>query len=108
MTAPDLADCLFDLLSVGHVEHQRRYTLVGDVERSASSCVHPLCSAPEGFLDECTADAAIGTGNQDCILCDVHDDLLLGLTLAGPILPLYWVKPAGVPKLIGPRQIFSF
>jgi hypothetical protein len=32
----------------------------------------------------------------------------LGLTLAGPILPLYWVKPAGSPKLIGARQIFSF
>jgi len=30
----------------------------------------------------------------------------LGLTLAGPILPLYWVKPAGVPKLIGARRTF--
>jgi len=30
----------------------------------------------------------------------------LGLTLAGPILRLYWVKPAGVPKLIGARRIF--
>jgi hypothetical protein len=39
-------------------------------------------------------------------LCDVHDDLLLGLTLAGPILPLYWVKPAGVAKLIGAWQFF--
>jgi hypothetical protein len=32
----------------------------------------------------------------------------LGLTLAGPILPLYWVKPAGVAKLIGAGQIFLF
>lgn len=32
----------------------------------------------------------------------------LGLTLAGPILSLYWVKPAGAPKLIGAWQIFSF
>jgi hypothetical protein len=39
-------------------------------------------------------------------LCDVHDDLLLGLTLACPILPLYCVKPPGVPKLIGAWQIF--
>jgi hypothetical protein len=31
-----------------------------------------------------------------------------GLTLASPILPLYWVKPAGAPKLIGAWQIFSF
>jgi hypothetical protein len=30
----------------------------------------------------------------------------LGLTLAGPILPLYWVKPAGVAKLIGAWQFF--
>jgi hypothetical protein len=29
----------------------------------------------------------------------------LGLTLAGPILPLYWVKPPGVSKLIGTWQI---
>ena len=106
--AAHLADCLLDLLCVGHVEHQRRYAFVGDVERSASSCVHPLCSALQGFLDECTADAAIGAGNQDCFLCDVHDDLLLGLTFAGPILPLYWVKPAGVPKLIGDEADFFF
>jgi len=66
----------------------------------------PLGSAPEGFLDECTADSAIGAGNQDCFLCDVHDDLPLGLTLAGPILPLYWVKPAWAPKLIGAWKIF--
>jgi hypothetical protein len=26
--------------------------------------------------------------------------------LAGPILPLYWIKPAGVAKLIGAGQIF--
>jgi hypothetical protein len=31
-----------------------------------------------------------------------------GLPLACPFLPLYWVKPAGVPKLIGAWQIFSF
>jgi hypothetical protein len=30
---------------------------------------------------------------------------LLGLTLASPFLPLYWVKPARVPKLIGAWQI---
>jgi hypothetical protein len=29
-----------------------------------------------------------------------------GLTLAGPILRLYWVKPAGAPKLIGASQFF--
>jgi hypothetical protein len=46
--------------------------------------------------------------NQDCFLCDVHDDLLLRLTLAGLILPLYRIKPAGVPKLIGVGETFSF
>jgi len=29
------------------------------------------------------ANAAIGAGNQDCLLCDVHFDLLVGPTLAG-------------------------
>jgi hypothetical protein len=77
------------------------HAFVDNVERSARSCIHSLCSAPQRFLDECAADAAIGAGNQDCFLCDVHDDLLLGPTLAGPILPLYWVKPTGAPKLIG-------
>jgi hypothetical protein len=42
----------FDLLSIGHVEHQRRHALIGDVDGSASSCVHPLGAAPEGFLGE--------------------------------------------------------
>jgi hypothetical protein len=32
----------------------------------------------------------------------------LRLTLGCPFLPLYLVKPAGAPKLIGAWQIFSF
>jgi len=31
-----------------------------------------------------------------------------GPPLACPFFALYWVKPAGAPKLIGVRQIFSF
>jgi hypothetical protein len=31
-----------------------------------------------------------------------------GLLLACPFLPLYWIKPAGVPKLLGAWQILSF
>src|ERR1017187_725675 len=38
--------------------------------------MNPLCPTPQGFLDKRTADAAIGAGDQDCFLCDVHCDLL--------------------------------
>src|ERR1700689_5449842 len=85
----DLVGRHLDLLNAGHIERQWGYPFIGDRECAACSRIDPLRSAPKRLIDERPADSPVGAGDQDCLLCNVHTVLLLGLPLACPILPLY-------------------
>src|SRR5271165_3958871 len=43
----------------------------------ARAGIHPLRASPQGFGDQRLPDAAIGPGHQDCLVCDVHNTLLI-------------------------------
>ena len=70
--AADLAGRPLDLHHVGHVQRQGRHAIVGDLERSARSRVDPLRTPVERLTDKGTADAAVGAGDQDCLVRHIH------------------------------------
>jgi hypothetical protein len=65
-----------DLCGVGHVKHQRRHALVGVLERAARRRVNLLRAASKRFIDNRAADAAVGAGDQNTLVRDVHSVLL--------------------------------
>src|SRR5216684_161503 len=71
--AADFGDCPLDLQNVGYVQCQRRYSFIGNLQRATSTCINPLRSSSKCLMDECAADAAVGTGNQDRLIRDVHN-----------------------------------
>jgi hypothetical protein len=44
----------------------------------ARTGIHPLRTSPQGFLDHCTPDTAIGPGHENCLVCDFHYPSLCG------------------------------
>jgi len=65
-------DGSLNLLPVGDVQWQRRNARIGVGQGLPRTGIHPLRASPQSFLDERPADAAIGTGNQNCFVCDFH------------------------------------
>ncbi len=74
---PDLLGCTLDLRHIGDVQGQRRHAFIGDLQRRpAGSGVDALGATRERLLDKSAADAAIGAGDQDGLVGDVHVILL--------------------------------
>jgi len=73
----DSLDSILNLCGVGHIQGQRRDAPIGMYEGLARSRVHPLRTSPQGFLNQCPADATVRAGDQDCLIFDVHITLLL-------------------------------
>jgi hypothetical protein len=71
-----IAPAARDLCAVGHVKHQRRHALVGVPERAARPCVNLLRAASKRLIDKRAADAAVGAGDQNTLVRDVHGGLL--------------------------------
>ena len=46
--------------------------MVGVFECSARSGVYPLRPPSQCLIDERPADASVGSGNHDCLICNVH------------------------------------
>jgi hypothetical protein len=65
-----------DLCGVGDVEHQRRHALVGALERAARRRVNLLRAASKRLIDKRAADAAVGAGDQNTLVRDVHSVVL--------------------------------
>src|SRR5438445_4556643 len=62
-----------NLRSVGYVQREGRHAAVSVLQFAASSTrVNPLRSASECLGDERSSDAAIGAGDQDCLVLNVH------------------------------------
>jgi len=68
----DLACGFPDLLRAGDVQDQRRDARAEMLQRPARAGVHPRRAPGERLLDQRPADAAAGTGHQDCLACDCH------------------------------------
>src|ERR1700731_19123 len=69
-------DSSLNLLLVGDVQCQRRNTPIGMGQGLPRTGIHPLRASSQSFLDQRSANAAIGTGNQNCLVCDDHYFLL--------------------------------
>ena len=68
----DALDRRLDLPRVGHVQSERCDALIRVDQRPARSGVHPSRASPQGVLDQRLTDAAIGAGDQHCLVCDCH------------------------------------
>src|SRR5262249_9210722 len=77
----DLIDCPLDLRNTGHVQCQGRHAFVGVLQCAAGARVYPLRPPSKRLIDERPTDAAVGAGDQDCLLLKVHTVLLSDLSV---------------------------
>src|SRR5215831_18359137 len=75
-SAPDLARRLLDLRNVGHVERDGRDAFVRVLDCPARCRIYSRRASPECLIDERLADAAVGAGDQNGLIRDVHVVLL--------------------------------
>src|SRR5260370_23721306 len=68
--------CALDLRSVGDVERQGRHAVVDDWHGAARSRIYPLRPSSQCLIDERLTDAAVGAGDQDCLIRNSHTALL--------------------------------
>ena len=81
----DFLDSVLNLPGVGHVQSQGRDAAIEMSKGLARSRIHPLGASLQGFLNQCTADASVRAGDQDCFVFDVHNVLL------PKYCPFYWL-----------------
>src|SRR6266853_7048160 len=81
----DFLDCVLNLPGVGHVQSQGRDAPIGMGKGLARTRIHTLGASLQGFLNQCTADASVRAGDQDCFVFDVHNVLL------PKYCPFYWL-----------------
>ena len=68
----DYPGSFLDLRRAGHVQGQRGDALVWVGQRHTRAGIHPLRVPAKRFFDQRLADAAVGSGHQDCLFCDDH------------------------------------
>src|SRR5262249_13948398 len=64
------------LLNAGHVQLQGRHAFVAVFQSAARSRINPLRRWSKRLIRERPTDAAVGAGDQDCLLLKVHTVLL--------------------------------
>ena len=105
----DFLDSVLNLSGVGHVQSQLRDAPIGMGKRLARSRIHALRASLQGFLNQCTADASVRAGDQDCLVFDVHNILLsnhclfywlLRIARQGGYVPgeRFWFYPASASR----------
>ena len=72
----DLGGRPLDLESVGYVQRQGRHAFVGVLKCASRSCIDPLRAPSKRLIHECPAYTAVGPGDQDYLVRDVHTVLL--------------------------------
>jgi hypothetical protein len=70
-------DRRLNLPRVGHVLDQGRDAPISVGQGLPGTGVDPLSASPQGFLGQRSPDATIGSGHQDCAVCDFHTILRL-------------------------------
>jgi hypothetical protein len=82
-----------DPRNIRHVQRQGRYTIVGIFERAARSRIYFFGSPFQRLIDECSANATIGAGDQDCLVFNLHNLFLFEVLFFCLLFtPLAWQK----------------
>ena len=68
----DFIDGSLDLRSVGHVQGQGCDAPIPVGQGLARAGIYPFRTSVQRFLDQGLSDAAIGPGDQNCLVCDGH------------------------------------
>src|SRR4030095_788485 len=72
----DLLDRCLNLRRVRHVECHGRHAFIDIVQCDASAAINSLRTSPESLVDKGPTDASVASGDQDCLLLDIHGLLL--------------------------------